>query len=433
MNKHRFSGFTLVELLVVIGIIALLISILLPSLARAREQSRMTKCVSNQREIGKGAAVFQNDHKDQLQLVASHEVVGGDTGQSAIDRVDPTRTTFEYYDYPEVEYEGSLASLRNKELVIWPVAYGEAAGFTFGKKNWKWGARANSYDDALLVRASIEENSYNLGVCPSDKIKIGSPGWPDSNKVGEGGFVPTLAADGDVELDADGNSDPLANAVADHYYGALSYAMNEDIVGAEVPDATGQIIPLCFRGGGTDAMGTNDCLGGQTNCRPGPRLAGDISRVFSPSKTLMTVDAGTDRGPMVNSVQRVMLVNSDDLLLNSDGVDGINATPSPDEVRANLGTFTLQHQVGVVPGTPGTYTQVLPSRRHSDGRLNVIWADFHGTSITPVLFKEESTGAGGPIRKIPALWADGISSVIWVTPYEVGKYYDPKKGIPNWP
>ena len=101
-------------------------------------------------------------------------------------------------------------------------------------------------------------------------------------------------------------------------------------------------------------------------------------------------------------------------------------------MRANLGYFTLNHQDGVVPGQTDTYTQVLPSRRHSDGRLNVIWADSHGTSITPVLFREEST-AGGPIRKIPALWADGISSVIWVTPYDVGRYYDPKRGDPDWP
>jgi hypothetical protein len=152
--------------------------------------------------------------------------------------------------------------------------------------------------------------------------------------------------------------------------------------------------------------------------------------VFAPSKTLLTVDAGMDRGPMVKSVQRVMLVNSDDFLLDPDGVDG--TTPSPDTVRAHLGDFTLNHQDGVVSGDPSTYTQVLPTRRHSDGRLNVIWADSHGTSITPVLFRDDNSG-GGPTRKIPALWADGVSSVIWVTPYDVGKYYDPKRDIPDWP
>ncbi|MCK6456062.1 MAG: prepilin-type N-terminal cleavage/methylation domain-containing protein [Phycisphaerae bacterium] len=76
--KLRWKAFTLIELLVVVAIIALLISILLPSLSRARELSKRTVCLSNIRGVGQGMYIYAQDG-DRFPAYAGTNTVGSMT------------------------------------------------------------------------------------------------------------------------------------------------------------------------------------------------------------------------------------------------------------------------------------------------------------------------------------------------------------------
>lgn len=117
-HAPRRKGFTLVELLVVIGIIAVLIGILLPSLSAARRQANSVKCLSNLRSIGQGFALYSNDYNGYWP--AAYHIY------SATRFPLPTNTDLRWYDriFPyvgnskDVQAAADIGKARDK-CAIW--------------------------------------------------------------------------------------------------------------------------------------------------------------------------------------------------------------------------------------------------------------------------------------------------------------------------
>jgi prepilin-type N-terminal cleavage/methylation domain-containing protein len=109
----KAEGFTLIELLVVIAIIAILAGLLLPALARAKEEGRKARCLSNQRQIHIAVMMYADDNNDAIHALPG--VAGGD---------------------PEIPNDGQWTANpaatvmldQNTNLAYWGVAYAPYIG-----------------------------------------------------------------------------------------------------------------------------------------------------------------------------------------------------------------------------------------------------------------------------------------------------------------
>lgn len=116
----KVRAFTLIELLVVVSIIALLVSILLPALGRAKEQARLVLCKTNLRTIGQAELLYATENDDRLVLMR------GDRPENygfywaaqlwAVFHEEEIPTMHDYFTCPPIEHPDWLSCPSQKKL-----------------------------------------------------------------------------------------------------------------------------------------------------------------------------------------------------------------------------------------------------------------------------------------------------------------------------
>ncbi len=212
----------MVELLVVIGIIAVLISILLPTIASARRQSKVIQCLSQERELVRACLMFSQDHRSRLPLAGKLYV-----RSTSLTDVNALPNGLGDSDRSIYTYAPEGAGAGNPWFLIpWNAAISSYFTHTFTYKDVNGVQRRSSViptEDWDYVEDAINSPSgpwRNFMCVEADTI--------DAGATATGGFNPTPAVQVTV---LDVYLGPTASSPAYIWSSDTDYAINEGLLG----------------------------------------------------------------------------------------------------------------------------------------------------------------------------------------------------------
>jgi len=176
MSRRAQHGFTLVELLVVITIIAVLIGLLVPAISAARAKARQVACMSNQKQIGEATYLYATANNKMPYTIA---------------QVTPT-------SFPQ------------------GITFSSGTSYYFGWLQGLMGqlGRADLVGMSLLPVGNFSPPDIAIDICPADSTKIGAAGGPQSYVLNGGCFNQYTSANYPADWRDNGACDYRVAAVA---------------------------------------------------------------------------------------------------------------------------------------------------------------------------------------------------------------------------
>lgn len=229
--RRLHGGFTLIEVLVVVAIIALLAAILLPTLRAARQQARRVTCLSNMSNLPKAVESFALEHHGFAQLIGQ---------QDEWETIDK--------GYSKYDYQTGYFDQSGQWLKPWVNAYAKHLNIRSLERAEDYFEQTYHEDPSYFFE---KFGKHDIFVCPADEDLV--------NDVWSPLRTPEVGV-----------------------YGVISYSANEDVFGVTNPEGDDK---------GDDGEGKPWKEG---KPETGRRLEGRMDKIFQPSTVALFCDGGNE-------------------------------------------------------------------------------------------------------------------------------------------